>query len=228
MMLKILWLFAALLVLVGCGGRAAEEQPHGAPSVTGLPQQTLLSSSMRRQPVPGWTTTAKDLGLPPGTVVRPVGNIGDRGVFLGITGEGWWLLGLDVTNGRRLFGPLRLGAAGEATDLNCYVNSPPNVLCVSQGPALTAPSTAWVVDTSSGKLSFDGPTDLRIARTQDKPSLEQIGNYAIATVSNKGVYGVGSRGETTWFVPGDGELTSQFTRMARDSTPSIFAVQGSG
>ncbi|MFG1931427.1 hypothetical protein ACGFK1_12335 [Mycobacterium sp. NPDC048908] len=193
-----------------------------------LPQQTLLSSSMRQQPVPGWTTTVKDLGLPAGTVVRPVGNVGDRGIFLGITGEGWWLLGIDVTNGQRLFGPLRLGAAGEATDFNCYVNSPPNVLCVRQGPDLTTPSTGWVVDTSSGKLSFDGPTDLRVARTQDKPSLEQIGNYAIATVSNKGVYGVGSRGETTWFVPGDGELTSQFTRMARDTTPSIFAVQGSG
>lgn len=228
MMLKILWLFAALLVLVGCGGRAAEEQPHAAPSVTGLPQQTLLSSSMRRQPVPGWTTTAKDLGLPPGTVVRPVGNIGDRGVFLGIAGEGWWLLGLDVTNGRRVFGPVRLGSAGDATDFNCYVNGPPAVLCVRQGPDPKVPSTAWAVDTSSGTLTFDGPTDLRVARTDGQPILEQIGDYAVATVTGKGIYGVGSRGELTWFVPGNGILPAQFTKMARDSAPSTLAVQGSG
>ncbi len=30
----------------------------------------------------------RTLALPAGTVVRPVGNIGDRGIFLGITGEG--------------------------------------------------------------------------------------------------------------------------------------------
>lgn len=43
---------------------------------------------MRQEPVPGWTVSVADLELPPGTVVRPVGNIGDRGIFLGITREG--------------------------------------------------------------------------------------------------------------------------------------------
>ena len=135
---------------------------------------------MREQPVPGWTTTVGQLELPPGTVVRPVGNIGDRGIFLGITDDGWWLLGLDVTNGQRLFGPVRLGSAGDATDFNCYVNGPPMVLCVRQGPDPNVPSTAWVVDASSGKLIFDGPTDLRVAGTQDQPRLDQIGDYAVA------------------------------------------------
>jgi hypothetical protein len=157
-----------------------------------------------------------------------VGNIGDRGIFLGITGEGWWLLGLDVTNGQRLFGPLRLGPAGDATNFNCYVNGPPTVLCVRQGPDAKAPSTAWVVDTSSGKVTFDGPTDLRVARTLDQPSLEQIGNYAIATVFDKGIYGVGAHGEMTWFVPGDGDLPTQFTSKARDIPMSTLAVQGGG
>jgi hypothetical protein len=218
----------ALLVLIGCGGHTTEEQPHAETSVAGLPQQTLLSSTMRQQPVPGWETTVKDLGLPPGTVVRPVGNIGDRGVFLGITGEGWWLLGLDVTNGQRVFGPVRLGMSGDATDFNCYVNGPPTVLCVRQGPDPKVPSTAWAVDTSSGTLTFDGPTDLRVARTDDQPSLEQIGDYAVATVTGRGIYGVGTRGELTWFVPGNGLLPAQFTKTARDSTPSTLAVQGSG
>jgi hypothetical protein len=223
------WLVGvALLALVSCAGNTTEEQPHAEASVPELPKQALLTSSMRQQPVPGWTITVSQLGLPPGTVVRPVGNIGDRGVFLGITDEGWWLLGLDVTAGQRLFGPVRLGPANDATDFNCYVNRPPMVLCVRQGPDRDVPSTAWVVDTSSGKLTFDGPTDLRVAGTQDQPRLEQIGDYAIAGVTGKGIYGVGLRGELTWFVPGNGILPSQFTRSDHDTTPSTLAVQGSG
>src|SRR4051812_16993911 len=76
----------ALLAMVGCAGHATEGELT-AESNLDLPQQTLLSS-MREQPVPGWTITVDELGLPPGTVVRPVGNIGDRGTFLGITDEG--------------------------------------------------------------------------------------------------------------------------------------------
>lgn len=217
----------AVIAMVGCTDNTTEGQPQsdGLPQ---LPQQTLLTSSMRQDPVPGWTTTVKDLGLPAGTVVRPVGNIGDRGIFIGITGEGWWLLGLDVTNGQRVFGPVRLGPAGDATDFNCFVNGPPMVLCVRQGPDLSLPSTAWVVDSSSGKLTFDGPTDLRVALTQDQPRLDQIGDYAIASVVGKGIYGVGSRAELTWFVPGDGILPTQFTTPDRDTPESTLAVQGSG
>ncbi|WP_233213346.1 hypothetical protein [Mycobacterium hubeiense] len=216
-----------LLALVGCSGNTTEGEPQ-ADSMPGLPKQTLLTSSMRQQPGPGWTVTVGELGLPPGTVVRPVDNIGDRGIFIGITGEGWWLLGLDVNSGQRVFGPVRLGSAGDATDFNCYVNGPPLVLCVRQGPNLSVPSTAWVVDTSTGKVTFDGPTDLRIAGTQDQPRIEHVGDYVIAGVTGKGMYGVGSRGELTWFVPGNGILPAQFTVEQRDSVPSTLAVQGSG
>lgn len=228
MTLKRWWaIVVASLALVSCGGNTTEGQPE-ADGFPQLPQQVLLSSSMRQQPVPGWTTTVEDLGLPPGTVVRPVGNIGDRGIFLGITGEGWWLLGLDVTNGERLFGPLRLGPARDATDFNCYINGPPMVLCVRQGPDLNAPSTAWVVDTSSGKLTFEGPTSVRVAAVQGQPRLEQIGDYTIAAITGKGVHGVGPRGELTWFVSGDGNLPTQFTTPDRDIRPSTLAVQGTG
>jgi hypothetical protein len=226
--LKRWWLIAVVSVaLSGCSGSTTAGQPRsdGLPQ---LPQQTLLTSSMRQQPIPGWTITVKELGLPPGTVVRPVGSIGNRGIFLGITGEGWWLLGIDVTNGQRLFGPLRLGPAGDATDFNCYINGPPVVLCVRQGPDPNAASTAWVVDTTSGKLTFEGPTDLRVFRSENQASLEQVGDYAIATVTNNGIYGVGSHAERTWFVPGDGILPTQFTTPNRDTRPSTLAVQGSG
>lgn len=217
-----------LLAVVGCGGKATEGNPQSEPIAPNLPQQTLLSSSMREQPVPGWTVTVGDLGLAPGTVVRPVGNIDDLGVFLGITDEGWLLLGLDVSSGKRMFGPVRLGPADGATDFNCFVNGPPKVLCVRQNSGPNLPSTAWVVDTTSGELVFDGPTDLRVAGPQGQPNLEQFADYAIATVANKGVYGVGPHGELTWFVPGDGNLTSQFTVRHLDSIPSVLAVQGTG
>ena len=227
--LRRLWVTGvALLALVGCAASTTGRQSQGEAPALELPQQSLLTSSMRQQPVSGWTTTVDQLGLPPGTVVRPVANIGDRGVFLGITDEGWWLLGLDVTNGQRTFGPTRLGPAGDATDFNCLVNGPPMVLCVRQGPELSVPSTAWVIDTSSGELTFDGPTDLRVTGPQDQPRLEQIGDYAIAGVTGKGMYGVGPRGELTWFVPGDGMLSAQFATWDRDTRLSTFAVQGGG
>ncbi|WP_422750048.1 hypothetical protein ACN27E_21875 [Mycobacterium sp. WMMD1722] len=193
-----------------------------------LPQQILLSSSMREQPVPGWTVTVADLELPPTTVVRPVGNIGDRGIFLGITDEGWFLLALDVTSGQRLFVPVRLGIAGNATDFNCFVNRPPSVICVRQGPDPAAPSTAWVVDTSTGALTYDGPTELAVAGTGSRPRLEQVGDYAVAVATGEGVHGVGPRGELTWFVPGDGILPTQFTEPDRDTPESTLAIQGSG
>lgn len=227
---RLLPLFVIAAIVVGCttDGHPASETDGPHQVELDLPVQTLLTSSMTEQPIPGWTNTVAELELPAGTVVRPIGNVGNRGVFLGITDEGWWLLGIDVSSGVRAFGPTRLGPAGDATDFNCFVNDPPMVLCVRQGPDLGEPSTAWVVDTNSGKVTYDGPTDLRVAQAQDQPRLEQIGDFAIATVRGKGVYGVGPRAELTWFVPGDGNLPTQFTTDVRDVTASELAIQGSG
>ena len=211
---------AVLAVLAGC---ATEGQPEVAPP--DLPSQTLLSSSMREEPVPGWTVTVADLELPPGTVMKPIGNIGSRGLFQGITKDGWWLVGLDIANGQRVFGPVRLAGGDGAIDYNCFVNGPPLVLCVRQGREPGAPSTAWVVDTDSGTVVFDGPTDVQVAAQEGRPRLEQIGDHAVAAVMGIGIHGVGPRGELTWFVPGDGILPAQFTSWDRDSAPSTLAVQ---
>lgn len=215
-----------IVVLAGCA-RSSEGEPRKS-SAPELPQQVLLTSSMRQQPVRGWSLTVSELGLPPGTDIRPVGSMEDRGVFLGISNDGWWLLGIDVDNGRRLFGPLRLGSAEGATDFKCFVNAPPDVLCVRQMSDLAAPATAWVVNTSTGKLRYEGPTDVRVAAAQGRPRLEQVGNYAVATIEGKGMYGVGPHGEVTWFVPGNGILPAQFATWARDASPSTLAVQNSG
>jgi hypothetical protein len=177
-------LLAILSIATGC---ASEVQPHPVAAPPDLPHQNLLASSMREQPVPGWTTTVAELGLPLGTVVRPVDHIGDLGIYLGITDEGWWLFGLNVTSGKRSFGPVRLGAAGNATNFSCFVNGPPLVLCVRQAADPGAPSAAWVIDTDSGRMVFDGPTDLQVAQDEGRPRLEQIGDYTIATMTGKGV-----------------------------------------
>jgi len=76
-------------------------------------------------------------------------------------------------------------------------------------------------------VTFQGPTEVRAAST-DRPQLEQVGEYAIATVRGKGVHGIGPRGELTWFVPGDGNLPTQFTGPAQDTEPPNLASQGSG
>ncbi len=83
-------------------------QGHADRFPLGLPAQMMLTSSMRTEPVPGWKASSRELGLPPGTIPKIVGNVGDHGYILGITGTGWWLVGIDVATGRRAFAPVEL------------------------------------------------------------------------------------------------------------------------
>jgi len=175
--------------------------------------------------VPGWKTSSEELGLPPGTVPKVIGNVGNRSVFLGITGTGWWLVGIDVATGRRSFAPVELGRTDDALTFNCFVNGPTMVLCVRQDRDPSKGARAWVVDTERGAKIFDGPTDLRIPPTDGHPNLEQVGDYAIATVNGEGAHGVGSHAELTWFVPGDGNVGQQ-AEWDRDVAPQPLAVQG--
>lgn len=194
----------------------------------GLPAQPLLTSSMRQPPVTGWKLAAQDLGLPGGTTMKPFGNVSDRGYFVGVTGDGWWLVGIDVATGRRLFEPVRLGSSNDAQAFNCFVNGPTMVICVRQDRDPNQPARAWVIDAGKGLLTFDGPTQLRISMTLNQPELQQVGDYVVATVTGKGVYGVGPHAELSWFVPGSGHLT-QATEWVRDIAPQTLGVQnGSG
>ncbi len=228
-MLVAVVLLAVAATVLTVRGRTVEGRPQPASRpVPGLPAQLLLASSMRKQPVTGWKVSAADVGLPPGTVMKPIGNLGDRGYFVGITGEGWWLVGIDVSVGRRLFAPVRLGPAGDALRFNCFVNGPTMVLCVRQGDDVDAPAQAWVIDTVAGKLVFDGPTGVRVGPAPGHPQLRQIGDYVVAEVSGSGVHGVGPHGELTWFVGGDGVLSSQFDGPSRDVASPNLGVQRAG
>lgn len=203
------------------------QQPDRAPvpPALGLPSQILLTSSMRSEPVPGWKTSSEKLGFPPGTVPKIIGNIGDKGYLLGITGTGWWLVALDVSTGRRLFAPLELGRSDDALGFDCFVNGPTMVLCLRQDRDPAKPTRAWIVDSTNGHLTFDGPTRLRLTSGQGQPMVEHRGDYVLATVSGEGVYGVGSHAELTWFVPGRGSIGQQ-RDWNHDSAPETLAVQG--
>lgn len=216
-------LIAALLISPGC---RADGEPEAAP--VELPHQILLTESMRERPVPGWTTTSAELGLPPTAILEPMANIGDRGIFLGIGDGQRWLLAVDAVKGEKTFGPLHLGSSSQVDAVDCVVNGPPMVLCVGQPRDASVPATAWVLDMDAGAVVFDGATDIRVAGNDTLPRLENIGDHAVAAVAGKGIYGIGLRGDLTWFVPGNGILSAQFASWNRDAVPSDLGVQNSG
>ena len=176
----------------------------------------MLSESMSEQPVPGWRITTADLGLPRNTESqialgnrptdpRPfIGNIGGRAYFLADSGSKgerqWWLTGVDVQSGQPLFDAVRLGSDRQTPD--CFLNGPDKVLCLDGAVA----SIAWVIDGLSGSVDYKGPTDLQ--EKLGTLTVHQVGTYAVATNQNEGVYGIGPHAETTWFVPGDGSVST--------------------
>lgn len=231
---RLWWIFGAVLTVVAIAAavtvvvfmtkRTAVGQPQSVPAL-GLPAQELLTSPMRNEPVPGWRTSSHELGLPPGTVPKLIRNFGDRGYFLGITGTGWWLAGIDVSNGRSVFPPVELGLAANASGIDCFVNGPTMVMCILQERDPQTPAHAWLVDSDTGALVYDGPTKLRLSKTENDPVVEQAGAYAVATVNGEGVHGIGEQGELTWFVPGNG-IIAQPKDWEHDTPPQPIAVQG--
>lgn len=202
------------------------------------PTQTFLAASMRVQPVPGWRTSVTDLGLPPSAPGVPahsriatdddpfhsfpfVGNLGDDAYFIaksaGPPDPQWWLVGIDVRDGRRLFPPVRLSA--EMPRPECFLNGPDAVLCLR---GTVNDVTAWVIDAHTGHVTYTGPSSLRTYPA--KLTVHQIGIYAVATTENQGVYGIGSHAETTWFVPGSGHVDQMYPPQ-RDTAPRTLATQ---
>lgn len=84
-------------------------------------------------------------------------------------------------------------------------------------------TTAFVIDVPSGRLSYSGPTDLN--PIYGDLSIVQVGQYAVAQTQDQGVYGIGPRAETTWFVPGAGNVSQAYGR--NDFAPPALATQTS-
>jgi hypothetical protein len=209
----------------------------------------LLSSAMHEQPVVGWRSTSSQWGIPDSNRTpriashdirrgtKPfIGTIGDNAYFLatnpGVPTPDWWLVALDARNGQTLFPAVSLGSGIRPPE--CFVNGH-HLLCLDEHD--DASVSASVVDSQSGDVLFDGVTDLRIG--MGTLEVHQVGMYAVARSQNEGVYGIGPKAETTWFVPGDGsiqihdltqfglapqEMTTQGHRNPRRWSTTVFSV----
>ncbi|WP_066902002.1 hypothetical protein [Mycolicibacterium houstonense] len=218
-----------LLMSTGCvtqGHPARNELPTAAD--LGLPEQSLLAMPMRRQPVRGWRTGAATLGLDSKARIRysPIHNIGDRAIFLAMSQEEGWVIGIDVSNGHRLFEPVGLGKHESAEALlnsACFANGPKMVACLRGGPEPDVRTHAWVIDTETGALVYEGPTDLKWSMPKADPAVQQLGDYLVATVDDQGVYGIGTHAELTWHVPGTGSVSFP-EDDASDAPAPVLAV----
>lgn len=201
------------------GRRFSEGRPEWQP-----PDQTSLTESLQVQPVAGWRLSVAELGLPAGDAADPskidatnppgareafIGYLGDRGYFLasspGTPTPQWWLVGLDVHEGRRLFPAVPFDVADDYPP-RCFLNGPTAVLCVhdrGDNP------TAWVIDAQTGAVSFTGPTQLEAFMPTATARVRQVGIYAVAETMNRGISGIGPKAELTWFVPGDGAVAAR-------------------
>ena len=204
------------------------------------PAQTRLASPMQVQPVAGWKAiiTAAGVSSAPeapafGKIATDedpaesspfIGNLGETAYFIVTTpAAGWRLVAVDSRVGSQVFPPVPLSDAIRPP--RCFLNGPDYLLCLGEDETST---TALVIDARTGALIYSGPSDLRTA-----PAVlvvRQVGIYAVAETQNQGVYGVGPKAETTWFVPGDGSVEQKYVG-ARDMTPPSLATEtahGSG
>jgi len=83
---------------------------------------------------------------------------------------------------------------------------------------------AWVIDAHTGRVIYQGPTDL--STQTGHLGVEQLGEYAVAGKMNQGIYGIGDTANTTWFVPGDGHVVHD--SGTTDIPPPPFATQDTG
>lgn len=196
------------------------------------PPQTVLSS-MRTLPAVGWRISAVDVGLPPDTAFVTAPNVGQSKPLVGYLdnkayflasrpqGHGWWLVGIDVRSGQALFPPVSL-ASDTVYRPDCYLNGPTSVLCLRlDGTA----SVAWVIQATTGVVTFRGPTSL--TQNPGNNGVDQVGVYAIASKAGQGVSGVGDHAERTWFVGGHGDIDQRYRAQSDLGDPTI-GTQGIG
>lgn len=200
------------------------------------PPQAVLTSPMRVPPISGWRTSTSNLGLPddsafaiadePHPSSTPfIGTVGSNGYFLASRPVGadrqWWLVGIDVRTGKQLFPPVTIVADYVPA---CFLNGLEQVLCIAddvRGDATE--STAWIIDTHTGNVSFNGPTKLHTTPGSGV-SVEQVGIYAVANIRDEGAYGIGPHAQTTWFVPHAVVGSTRISGSAIDTAPPTLAA----
>lgn len=157
----------------------------------------------------------------------PAGLIGSSGSHMYVLARSgnepdlrWWFVGIDVRNGSPLFAPVDLGSSVRPP--RCFLNGPEAIVCLYDD---FVRATAYIIDAGNGRLTYTGPSEVRL--TPGSLTATQAGSYLVATTTDQGVFGVGPRAETTWFVPGDGSLsgTTNYDLAAQsNANPSIESM----
>lgn len=200
------------------------------------PPQTVLASSMRERPVPGWRTTVAELGLPESSTFgtsdnpaqsEPLIGLNENNAFFIVNSPGapdrhWWLLGLDVHKGQQLFPPVSIDAGSRIP--KCFVNGPEFVMCLADAVhGDKTETTAWVIDAHTGAVVFNGQTELHTTPGSGV-TVDQVGIYAVAQIQGQGLYGIGPHAETTWFVPHTAMVSTRIPVSAIDTAPPTLAA----
>ncbi|MFN3003997.1 hypothetical protein [Mycolicibacterium wolinskyi] len=177
----------------------------------------------------------QDLGLADssiiGTTDNPtwatpfVGSVDNHGYFLatnpGQPHRQLWLVGLDIHTGEPLFSPVTIDSGSNTP--KCFLNGPESVLCVAdevRGDEVQ--SKAWVIDTRTGKVLFNGPTQLHTTPGSGV-RVDQVGIYAVAEMLGQGIFGIGPQAETTWLVPGTTKVSTSPRTADADHAPLAIA-----
>ncbi|OHV04676.1 hypothetical protein BKN37_08890 [Mycobacterium talmoniae] len=215
------------------GGAGKASVPQEAPM--GTPKDRLIGFPLDRQPVPTWQVPVADLGLP--RVGDFFAGIGEKAFFVTLSDdENGWVYGLNTRTGKLLFPPVELPGYYFG---DCSTNGPSVAVCVTatckEGPAYDfcrGRERVFVIDLERGKVTFTGEPQVQAVGSLEsyhpgRPTLLRIGNHLVATLKGKGVYGVGSQGEPTWFVPGSGDVYQVNADDPDDIAPLTVAVQSS-
>jgi hypothetical protein len=206
---------AALTVVAVIAGvvAAAEHDTTGPPSWQ--PPPPTLHGDLAAAPVTGWRANLIDmfgdsspikpaqLTIPSPTEAVPyLGELGQTAFFVVKQHDSvdtqWWLVAVNTDDGQPAFPPVSLNTG--SSPLRCFLNID-SVLCLHDR---RSPVTASIIDARSGRLSYEGPTDLRADGA--RLAVHQMGFISVATTQGQGVFGIGAQAATTWFVPGDGDV----------------------
>ncbi|WP_134082810.1 hypothetical protein [Mycobacteroides salmoniphilum] len=231
-------------IMRGAQDTAGGQQP-AVEAPIGTPKGRLIGFALDRQPVPAWQLSQADIGLPP--QVR-VGNmfaaLGDTAYFVAGTGcagdvcvgPKGWVYGLDIRTGKKVLGPIELNDFWGSSSDDCYSNGPSVAVCVTPECDVIGcdglKELAWVIDLNRGEITYTGPPGVHAGASAhpELPYLRMIGSSGgetrlVGAVEGKGVYGVGSRLEPTWFLPGSGDVPQADSGVVNDAAPVTLAVQ---
>ena len=190
----------------------SDSAPPTETSAVGTPAD-LLAKIPTSKPEPSWTVKLSDLlpapdlrqGIIPGSVDnRAFSFVYPADEQAGRTHA--WVYSFDYHNGDVLFPPVELVGSPD----QCYINGPDLLVCLGRVDASStdAQPTAWVIDSHTGALTYSGATDIHNDAVGDM-KVYSIGDHPVVSIFGTGWYGIGAKGERTWFVPGKGLSTEE-------------------